>query len=59
MAIDRPEMLGDGFVEREDGRRISMQAFVDLMRLVPDKGRSAHSRGFVQEQKRPLLVDLL
>lgn len=34
MAIDRPEMLGDGFVEREDGRRISAPAFIELSRAV-------------------------
>ena len=34
MAIDRPEKLGDGFVEREEGRRISMPAFIALTRAL-------------------------
>jgi len=34
MANDRPEMLGDGFVEGEDSRRISTPAFIELSRAV-------------------------
>ena len=44
MAIDRPEKLGDGFVEWGEGRRLSMPAFVGLTRAVLDKGRSMRFR---------------
>jgi hypothetical protein len=41
MANDRPEKLGDGFVERVEGGRFSMLAFIELTRAVPEYIRRA------------------
>jgi hypothetical protein len=44
MATERPEKLGDGFVERVESRRISMPALIKLTRLVLGRGRTMRVR---------------